>query len=322
VFLRRDDDAPAGIHLRRALDALREGDIERATEEQTKAAELSPTYFEVKRVEALIAVEQRNFVKAESCYASAIALAPDHAPLRLWYSGFLQRYLQDHERALEHLARAVELDPGAAFLYLELARVLLYLRRFEDAEKSLQKIRTTEALTSKQQRQLVDLRLQLPARRADMLFHMERYEMAMEQLEAVKSVFELTEQRLLDEVTIRNLRKCGRIAQMVGYRLGTADAQERIQEFLSWLNGVSGQQNEQSTSELDEKMVLEVGEGRVVSLQSSYGLIEAESGRYFFHKNVLAESLQFDEIRVGDYLIFDFGYNHQGLCAVNVRTSL
>ena len=66
------------------------------------AADLSPNYLEVHRAEALLRVADEDFFSAEAAYEAAISLAPDRAPLRLWFGGFLSRHLGDQERALAH----------------------------------------------------------------------------------------------------------------------------------------------------------------------------------------------------------------------------
>jgi hypothetical protein len=65
--------------------------------------------FEVLRVEAQLRVAENDFLGAEASYEAALSLAPDRAPLRLWFGGFLSRHLGDQERALEQLLEAERL---------------------------------------------------------------------------------------------------------------------------------------------------------------------------------------------------------------------
>jgi tetratricopeptide (TPR) repeat protein len=323
VSLRDDDDIPAAMALRRAIEAVLAEDIDTAISECHTAARMSPTYFEVQRVEALIAVHQRNFVNAEKCYSAAISLAPVHAPLRVWYAGFLLRFMQDHELALAQYEKAIELDPDASFLYLELARARLFARLFEEADDALKRIDNLDRLTSRQQRQLVDLKLQIPARRADMLIQMEKYNEALNELERLKKRFDSCEPTQIDDKTIANLCKSKKYATRLRYRLRTNEERERWQFVSVWLDALCGSsasedagRGQPNGNETSESL-----EGRIVSLRERFGFVDSGKGRFFFHVNSFSEQLQIDDMSVGDHVIFDLGYNHQGPCAINIRLS-
>jgi tetratricopeptide (TPR) repeat protein len=323
VFLRDDEDIPAAMALRRSIEAVLGGDVDTAINECEDAARMSPTYFEVKRVEALIAVQQKNFVNAEACYSAAISLAPKHAPLRLWYGGFLLRFMQDHEKALAQYDMATELDPGAPFLYLELARARLFARLFEEAEDALKRIDNSDKLTSRQQRQLVDLRLQIPARRADLLIQMEKYREALEKFEMLKTLYETCDPAQIDDKAIANICRSKKYLARLRYRLRTSEEKARWEAVSAWLESLCGVA-ELEGSERDRATAVEASEsveGRIVNLRGSFGFIDSVKGQFFFHTNSFAGQLKIEDMSIGDHVIFDLGYNHQGACAINIRLS-
>ena len=112
------------------------------------------------RVEALLRIAQEDYFSAEAAYEAAISLAPERAPLRLWFAGFLSRFLGDQDRAVSELLMAEKLAPGSAFIKLECARVLQYQRRFEEAGARLNSIEGIDKLSSRTRRVHLDLCLQ------------------------------------------------------------------------------------------------------------------------------------------------------------------
>jgi tetratricopeptide (TPR) repeat protein len=137
VFVRDDNDIIVANILTKAtykifLDKLDAADIDLA-----RAEDLNPNYFEVHRVRAFYYVKSGDYLAAGFAYDAAISLAPDRAPLLMWYGGFLSRNIGDQRAALDQLLEAERLAPTAVFVKLECARVMQYLRKFEEAEAKL-----------------------------------------------------------------------------------------------------------------------------------------------------------------------------------------
>jgi len=97
--------------LTRAIEKIFKRDLSEAEKEIERANGLAPNYFEVHRVKAFLSISQEDFFAAEAAYETAMSLAPNRAPLRLWFAGFISRQLGDQQRAIEQLrgeAGAVE----------------------------------------------------------------------------------------------------------------------------------------------------------------------------------------------------------------------
>src|SRR5262249_12370748 len=112
--------------LLEAVELLKKKDNVGAQRKVEVALDLAPNFFEVRRVEASVAAQQGNLVKAQAAFEAAISLAPSYAPLRLWYANFLWRYLQEITTALAEMEQALRLDPNSAPILIDLARLELF----------------------------------------------------------------------------------------------------------------------------------------------------------------------------------------------------
>ena len=137
VFVRDKEDYIGAKILTRAVHTIFGSELARAAAELTKAENRSPNYFDVHRVRAFYYVTNEDYLAAGLAYNAALSLAPDRAPLRLWNGGFLSRNMGDQEGALSQLLQAERLAPSAVAVKLECARVMQYLRRFDEAEQRL-----------------------------------------------------------------------------------------------------------------------------------------------------------------------------------------
>jgi TolB-like protein/Tfp pilus assembly protein PilF len=98
-----------------------------------KALELDSTLAEAHYVLALIRTwSEWEWVGAERAFKKAIELNPNFPDVRAYYSHFLMFFGQ-HEEALLHIERAIELDPFNYLFYGLYGTVLNYQRRYDDA---------------------------------------------------------------------------------------------------------------------------------------------------------------------------------------------
>jgi len=169
VFIRDKDDYIVAKMLVLAIEHHFKHRWEEAEALVAKATDLSPNYFEVHRVAAMLHIAREDLFGAEAQFESAISLAPDRAPLRVWYAGFLSRQLADHVRAEAELLKGETLAPTSYVVKHELARILQYQRRFDDAEERLMAVNSIERLPAKAQRVHLDLGIQNEIRRAEQL---------------------------------------------------------------------------------------------------------------------------------------------------------
>jgi tetratricopeptide (TPR) repeat protein len=76
-----------------------------------EALRLNPNLGEAYAARAYLHQNERDIAAAEADYRRATELSPNFATAYLWYALFLQSYVNDIERALPLMRRALELDP-------------------------------------------------------------------------------------------------------------------------------------------------------------------------------------------------------------------
>lgn len=77
-------------------------------------------------------------------YRKALELLPNSASAHLWYANHLQGRRQNWAQALSLLEKAVELDPLAPIYRHQVARQLMMMGRYEDAQRLLEQIIETD----------------------------------------------------------------------------------------------------------------------------------------------------------------------------------
>jgi tetratricopeptide (TPR) repeat protein len=275
------------------------------------AEQLSPDYFEVYRVKALIQASRGNVTEARTAYEGAIELKPDHPPLRLWYGGFLMRYMQDVEGALAQLQEAHRLDPKSSEIQVELARANLYLKHFDDAKKLLDSLLSRSDLGVWQQRQLHDLRIQFFHRLTEHRLLQHDDIGALSSLEGIRQEYELC------PVELRDDKMCSRLEKAVPAAiqcLRVATNPQSIRQgnrLLDWLKVQAG--------------VALAGandvQGIVLRIHSSgeFGFIRGDDGNeYYFNVKATRYRAQRGQIREGERVSFILSANEVGTCAVRV----
>ena len=129
IDIRKDSESVLAIKLSEALklrvEAIRakeKGSLdkskvaelyERALKKVSEVKEIQPSYFEAYRVSAFIYAEQRNYPAAEYEYQKALELEPDNSRIHHFYAGFLQRQLNNMEKAKEHAEIALNIDENS-----------------------------------------------------------------------------------------------------------------------------------------------------------------------------------------------------------------
>ena len=261
-----------------------------AEQEIAKAIDLSPNYFEVHRVEALLKIAREDFVAAEASYETAVSLAPNQAPLRVRFAGFLSRHLGDQDRALEQLLIAERLAPNSGNVKLEAARVLQYQRKFDEAELRLQSMADIEKLPAWMRRMHLDLRIQNFLRKADHLASQEKFLEGLENLEKAKEIFYQAPGALIDRHTLRHIGRSRRQLPTL-FRAFKGVAEERVSAIERWLavprEGIKSLEVVLSADDSPDMAEFDrtvPNRGRLAQLHSNYGFIDTGSSRYFFHR--------------------------------------
>ncbi len=336
VYIRDKDDYIVAKLLTRAVEHIFKGRLGYAESDIEKASDLSPNYFEVHRVKALLNVAQEDLYSAKAEYEAALSLAPDRAPLRSWYGGFLSRYFGDHDGALVQLFKAEELAPSSALVKLECARVLQYKRRFGEAAGQLNGIKDIAKQSSRTRRVYLDLLLQNEVRNAVYLAGIHKFEEALSCLEKTKEIFEGTPNSLVDQRTVGNLSAAERCFPALRRAFSGLPEARRLLMFERWLPqvvatfgrnriGTSGAQQD-----LEEAACAVKGtdneavpnRGRLTELHSSYGFVDTGGNRYFFHRGQWTGQSDFIVVGEGTVVQFDTEVTERGICAINVQPIL
>ncbi|WP_128928764.1 NB-ARC domain-containing protein [Bradyrhizobium guangxiense] len=330
VFVRDKDDYIVAKILTRALECLFRKDCEEAELQVQRANDLSPNYFEVHRVKARLHIELEDYFSAENEYETAISLAPQRAPLRLWYAGFLSWQLGDQDRALAQLLKAEELAPNSAYVKIECARVLQYQRKFLEAANRLAAVEDIEKLPARMRRAHLDLSLQNDLRKAEQLITQQNFVDALDCLEAARRTFEAAPQALIDQRTTRHVGHAMRHLLPLKRALTGLKEEKRVAAIEKWISDPATRSAQPELRRAasfispDELGPTEASEappnrGRLSQLHTNYAFVDTGGSRFFFHRGSWLGKLDFTALGAGAIVEFEIGRSEKGPCAINVR---
>jgi Flp pilus assembly protein TadD/cold shock CspA family protein len=120
-----------------AINSIAERDWAAAGATLGRARMLSPEYFEVHRVGALLEEARGDVAAARTAYEDAIDHEPNWAALHLQFAAFLLREYRGTREWAAQLEKAIELEPKSTELRLEIAKVLTRSGEFEAAAKAV-----------------------------------------------------------------------------------------------------------------------------------------------------------------------------------------
>jgi TolB-like protein/Tfp pilus assembly protein PilF/predicted Ser/Thr protein kinase len=115
--------------------------LPQAKAEAQRAVELDPNLAEAQTSYALALVTNDfNWSDSEASFRRALQLNRQYAPAHAWFAFRLLTPLKRYEEALIEIRRAIELEPNEPIHRHNLATILYFSRRFDDAIKSLHAI--------------------------------------------------------------------------------------------------------------------------------------------------------------------------------------
>ncbi|MGF6311912.1 LuxR family glucitol operon transcriptional activator [Bradyrhizobium sp. i1.8.4] len=330
VFVRDKDDYIVAKILTRALECVFRKDCTEAETQIQRANDLSPNYFEVHRVKARLHIEQEDYFSAETEYEAAISLAPQRAPLRLWYAGFLSWQLGDQERALAQLLKAEELAPNSAYVKIECARVFQYQRKFSEADARLRAVEDIDKLSARLRRTHLDLSLQNDLRKSEQLITQQKFIDALDCLEAARNTFEAAPPALIDQRTTRHVGHAMRNLLPLKRALAGLREEKRVSAIEKWLadpiarSGQSDQRKALSSIPSEELSPAKASEappnrGRLAQLHTNYAFVDTGGSRLFFHRGSWLGKADFTALGAGAIVEFEISKSEKGPCAINVR---
>lgn len=151
--------------LRRAMGFAESGRFEEADDRLAEAKSLEPTYFEIHRCEAYIALTQNDWSRAIEAFKNAISLDTEQPQLYTGLAGTLMRLLENNEAA-EYFDKAIELDADS-YTLREAARNQYMMANFDSAQGYLDRAFDAAGPYHYERMKLFDVQLQLFTRKAE-----------------------------------------------------------------------------------------------------------------------------------------------------------
>lgn len=323
ISVRGDGDLIAAKLLRDAMRALKASKIALAKEYAGRAERINPTYFEVHRVLALIFQHDSMLMWADERFQSAISLAPQVAPLRLWYGDFLFKFMDDPVAASAQYEDGLSFHAESIPLLASFSRVKLSEKDFEGAAVWLAKAEQIETKNTRHKRRVLDLIFQIFSR------SIENFVAAGEMTNALQRLLELQEKvsstnaSLVDGTMVQKVRKASSaIARINDFFEGGEDA-EQAARATSWFTAYfcSDSSLPSTSSWRNEASSGAIHEGTLRSLHNGYGFIEGDGGTLFFPFAEWVGAEQPSELRIGTKLSFQVGENNRGHIGTKVHVT-
>lgn len=309
-------DAVAAKFLRRALLSARQGNYDAAYDEIQSAKSLAPSYFEVMRVEAFIAANQGNVMKAQNAYEEAVALRPDHVPMLVLYSGFLLKMLGNGPLAETIMCEGLKHDPDSPDPRMEYSRTLLYQEKFDEAWDVLRSTDTTRLKNARAWRIYADITVQTCSRSAEKYLQSGTAVEFEESISRLASVIQEMPLYAFDNQSQNNMKFAIALARRFIAREGDSPSARNVATALDIVcQALEADKNPDSSDAPQLR-----GSIAMLSHEKPFGFIESLDGsRLFFHKGNMFSPPDYDTLEVGVDVTFSIGSNAQGRCADEVR---
>lgn len=324
IKMRSSSDMIVAKYLLDSLKQAKGENFDKAEELIDEARRLAPEFFEVHRVEAIVKAQQGNYSAANDRYEAAVELEPRSAPLRKWYGGFLLRYMNDVDRALEQFLEAAKLDPTEVEIQLEIARARLYLMQFDEAIEILESIVPRTDLPTWPHRKAYDLYLQCFYRRADHLLNNHDRVNAVDNLEKLRTAYSACLPHLVDNRMKETMVKAKDLIMQCVNTAQNKSVWSRADKLADWYcdrfeRDSDSRTFKEKTSDVSQENRLQ-GAVRKLLFRKSYGFIRTkEEDDYFFHRDEMVNGRDWFNISQGDKVSFLVGTGPKGrTCATKV----
>lgn len=319
-----DTDAVAAQHLTTALGYSKRRQFAEATGSLEHARNLAPSYYEVYKIEGFIAAKEGNFLLARDSYEQAIALAPDHAPLKVFFAGFLLRHTDEQERAVEILKQASKLDPGSFEIESEMARALMFSQDFQSAWDIIEEVDSNRLRTGRTTRIYYDLRLDMCRRAIEIALDRLDNQMFIDYLSRADEIASGVPKHVFDQHILKKIDDICLHCRSFIHREQGSDASEKARSVRETMLQILGQFH-YSSEEIDfspsSNSEVFYGEVYKIIYEKGFGFLQElnSGGEFFFHKNSFLQRNQFDLVEAGDQLQFKIGMNREGECAIELQ---
>lgn len=330
----------ASYYLMEALDFSYRKKWDDSFKSLNKAASIAPDYFEVYKIKAFIAAENKDWYEAINSYRTAVESCNDdfeRASVLYLFSVFYTVKMENFESAKELIIEAVKLYPHFNTLKIEKARVLTYLGEFPEAEEILNSIVVDDTFTEKSLNQFMSRFADLYQRMAqnyqtrDYQKKLALYRNAISKIESVK---------VIDQITYQTLSKI-----LAGLSFLHFDEESMnllystLEKHFQQLTGMSGNNIRKMARVIEEnkhtvpkelfllvkklsinysqisKEITNGNEGMIVRIISHYGFIHNRSNEFYFNLS----QIKYGSPEAGDTVSFDKIKNTKGETAINLK---
>lgn len=338
--LENDNKRIASYYLMEALDFSYRKKWDESFKSVRKAADIAPDYFEVYKIKAFIAAENKDWYEAINSYRIAVESCVDEferASVLYLFSVFYTVKMENFESAKELILEAVEIFPDNNTLKIEKARVLTYLGEFHEAEEILDTIVVDDTFTEK------GLNLFI-SRFADLYQRMaQNYQTRDYQKKLVlykNAILKIESLNVIDPITYQTLSK---ILAGLSYLYFDEESMKllysTLEKHFQQLSGMSGNNLKKMARVIDEnrhvvprelhllvkklsinyiqlsKNITNENEGMIVRIISHYGFIHNSFSSYYFNLS----QVKYESPEAGDIVCFDMIKNQKGETAINIK---
>ena len=207
IVMRQKNDRVIIKILTDSIKDINSGKLDKIYEALEEAQRLAPDYFEVARVMALFQQKIGNYPEARSSYELAITLSPETSQLHFWFGKFLLRDEEILEEAIIHFENSHRLDPSSIEVGIELARAYMFQQDFPKSREIANKFNGELDSDWIINHKLIDIKVQLPYREADVLAVAGKNAQAILSLQEMRREFDAAPTKFKDSYTRNKLSK-------------------------------------------------------------------------------------------------------------------
>lgn len=206
INIRSKSDNIITGYLVDALNSSKIKKFDKANKLIEEARSLAPEFYEVRLVEAWVRALQDHISLAEQAYLAAIELASESARALFFYSNFILKYLHDTKKSREYLERAYKYDRNSLIIPLDLAKINMYLKDFDQTERLLFEIEI-DKLPKRSKTIYYDIYIQYCYRIGEDYFEYEEITKAVDSYIRMIELYNEVPSYLKDNTMKRTLRK-------------------------------------------------------------------------------------------------------------------
>jgi len=173
IVLRTNNDKAIKLQLVEVLKALEKNRLDEAELIIKRVTILSPEYFEVHRIKAMLKEKESASSDAHEAYETAIRLSPKSSQLYYFLGIFIHKTLGNSSEAIIQFEKAIKLDQIAFEPNYELARMYIFTQDYIKANEVINKLKGLD-LKAKNILLVKYLEMQIDYRKAEYYLYSEK----------------------------------------------------------------------------------------------------------------------------------------------------